>query len=102
MDYRNHTMQSAATTVEIRDVASGFWIWRAQHPQWKPGEDWQPLVTSTYVESGGEGLVIDALSPGTAADGLWKRLDNRAPAVAATTIPDHSRDLHAFVRPHPR
>jgi len=43
-------MQSAATAVEIRDVASDLWIWRAQHPQWKPGEDWQPLVTSTYVE----------------------------------------------------
>ena len=95
---RNHIMQSATTTVEIRDVASGLWIWRAQHPQWKPGEDWQPLVTSTYVESGGERLVIDALSPGTAAEELWKRLDNRPPTVAAITIPDHSRDLDDFVR----
>ena len=91
-------MQSATTAVEIRDVASGLWIWRAQHPQWKPGEDWQPLVTSTYVESGGERLVIDALSPRTVADELWKRLDNRPPTVAAITIPDHSRDLDDFVQ----
>jgi glyoxylase-like metal-dependent hydrolase (beta-lactamase superfamily II) len=90
-------MQSATTTVEIRDVASGLWIWRAQHPQWKPGEDWQPLVTSTYVESGGERLVIDALSPGTAGEELWKRLDNRPPTLAAVTIADHVRDIDEFV-----
>src|SRR2546428_5256546 len=97
MDYRNHTMQSAATTVEIRDVASGLWIWRAQHPQWKPGEDWQPLVSSTYVESGGERLVIYAFSPRIVADELWKRLDNAPPIEAAITIPDHLRALDDFV-----
>jgi glyoxylase-like metal-dependent hydrolase (beta-lactamase superfamily II) len=90
-------MQSATTAVEIRDVASGLWIWRAQHPQWKPGEDWQPLVTSTYVESGGERLVIDSLSPRTADEELWKRLDNRPPTLAAVTIADHVRDIDEFV-----
>src|SRR3989442_15234117 len=99
MDYRNHIMQSAATTVEIRDVASGLWIWRAQHPQWKPGGDWQPLVTSTYVESGGERLGIYPLSPRTPAEELWKRLDSPPPARAAITIPDHSPDLEDFLHP---
>src|SRR2546427_10982987 len=97
---RNHIMQSATTTVDIRDVASGLWIWRGQHPQWKPGEDWQPLVTSTYVGSGGGRLVIDGLSPRTVADELWMRLDNRPPTVAGITIPDHSRGLDGFVRPY--
>src|SRR2546426_10903615 len=91
---RNHIMQSATTTVEIRDVASGLWIWRAQHPQWKPGEDWQPLVTSTYVESGGERLVIDALSPTTPAEKLGKRLGSRAATAGAIKHPDPSPDHH--------
>src|SRR2546427_10896083 len=96
---RNHIMQSATTTVEIRDVASGLWIWRAQHPQWKPGEDWQPLVTSTYVESGGGRLGIYRPSPRTPAEGLWKRLDSPPPTRASINIPGHSPDPREFVRP---
>jgi len=39
--------------VEVRDVATGLWIWRLEHPHWKPGQGWEPLVASTYVEAGG-------------------------------------------------
>lgn len=92
-------MQSMTSKVEIRDVAKGLWIWRAEHPQWKTGDDWKPMVTSTYVESGGERLVIDALAPKTGAEELWKRLDSRPPTVAAITVPDHARDIDEFVRP---
>ncbi len=91
-------MQSVTSKVEIRDVASGLWIWRSEHHHWKPGDDWQPVVTSTYVESGGERLVIDPLVPKTAAAELWERLDNRPPTMAAALIPDHVRDIDEFVR----
>jgi hypothetical protein len=90
-------MQSVTSKVEIRDIASGLWIWRAEHHHWKPGDDWQPIVTSTYVESGGERLVIDPLVPKTGAEELWKRLDNRPPTMAAVLIPDHVRDIDEFV-----
>src|SRR6266568_3082788 len=70
-------MQSVTSKVELRDVANGLWIWRAEHHHWKPGDDWQPIVTSTYVESEGERLVIDPLVPKTGATDLWKRLDSR-------------------------
>ena len=30
--------------VEIRDVAPGLWIWRLEHPHWKPGQGWDPIV----------------------------------------------------------
>jgi hypothetical protein len=90
-------MQSVTSKVEIRDVATGLWIWRAEHHHWKPGDDWQPIVTSTFVESGGERLVIDPLVPKTAATELWKRLDNRPPTMAAVLIPDHVRDIDEFV-----
>jgi len=49
--------------VEIRDIAQGLWIWRVAHPRWKPNQSWDPLVTSTSVESGGEILVLDPLAP---------------------------------------
>jgi hypothetical protein len=38
---------------EIRDVAEGLWVWQVEHPAWRPGLDWEPLVASTCVESGG-------------------------------------------------
>jgi hypothetical protein len=90
-------MQSVTSRVEIRDVAPGLWIWRAEHHHWKPGDDWQPIVTSTYVESRGEKVVIDPLVPKIPSEELWKRLDNKPPTMAAVTIADHVRDIDEFV-----
>ena len=75
-----------------------MWIWRARHLGWTPKADWQPFVTSTFVESGGEKYVLDPLSPGPDAVEVWKRLDERPPTVAAVLIPDHVRDVDLFVR----
>src|ERR1041385_9221809 len=49
--------------VEVRDVAAGLWIWRLEHPRWKPGQGWEPVVASTCVESRGETLVLDPVAP---------------------------------------
>src|SRR5437773_8977143 len=97
LDHTKHTMQSVTAKVEIRDIANGLWIWRAEHHHWKPGDDWQPIVTSTYVESGGEKLVIDPLVPKAAAEELWKRVVNRPPTVAAVMIAFHVWDIDEFV-----
>src|SRR5437868_3984180 len=84
--------------VELRDVAAGLWIWRLEHPHWKPGQGWEPLVASTCVESGGETLVLDPLvAPATAAE-VWKRLDTRPPTAVVVLKPDHVRDVDLFVR----
>jgi hypothetical protein len=56
------------------------------------------VVTSTYVESGGERSVIDALAPPREANEVWKRLDERPPTMAIVTMPDHVRDIDLFVR----
>jgi len=90
-------MQSVTKKVELRDLAAGLWIWRAEHPGWKPDADWQPVVTSTYVESGGERLVLDPLAPPADASEAWRRLDERPPTVGAVIIPDHVRDIDLFV-----
>jgi glyoxylase-like metal-dependent hydrolase (beta-lactamase superfamily II) len=82
----------------IVDVAPGLWIWRVEHPDWKPGVEWRPTVTSTCVESGGEVAVLDALAPPDDADEVWARLDARAPTLAVVLKPDHVRDVDVFVR----
>ena len=82
----------------IRDLAPGLWIWRARHPFWNAGADWQPVVTSTFVESGGERYVIDPLAPVLDNIGLWDRLDRSRPTGALVLMPDHVRDIDLFVR----
>jgi glyoxylase-like metal-dependent hydrolase (beta-lactamase superfamily II) len=83
---------------ELRDVASGLWIWRRPHPDWREGLDWDEWVTSTCVESRGEVAVLDALAPTDDAGEVWERLDARPPTVVAVLKPDHVRDVDVFVR----
>jgi glyoxylase-like metal-dependent hydrolase (beta-lactamase superfamily II) len=85
-------------SVEIRDVAPGLWIWRLEHPHWKPGQGWDPIVASTCVESRGEVLVLDPLSPLTDSSEVWQRLDSRQPTAIVVLKPDHVRDVDSFVR----
>jgi glyoxylase-like metal-dependent hydrolase (beta-lactamase superfamily II) len=84
---------------EVRDVASGLWIWRLEHPDWSPEADWEPLVTSTCVASGGKVAVLDPLAPpeGGASE-VWERLDAQPPTVAVVLKPDHVRAVDLFVR----
>jgi hypothetical protein len=86
------------TEHEIRDVSPGLWIWRTPHPDWSPDADWEPLVTSTCVESGGEVAVLDALAPPEGASEVWERLETRPPTLAVVLKPDHVRSVDAFVQ----
>ncbi len=85
-------------THEPLDVAPGLWVWRLEHPDWKPGLGWPQVVTSTCVESGGEVAVLDPLAPPDDAGEIWARLDARPPTVAVILKPDHVRDVDLFVR----
>ena len=82
---------------EIRDVASGLWIWRRDHPEWAPHAGWDPPVTSTCVESGGEVAILDPLAPPEDATEIWERLDARPPTITVVLKPDHVRDVDLFV-----
>ena len=84
--------------VEIRDVAPGLWIWRLEHPHWKPGQGWDPIVACTCVESRGEVLVLDPLAPATNSTEVWQRLDSRPPTAIVVLKPDHVRDVDLFAR----
>jgi glyoxylase-like metal-dependent hydrolase (beta-lactamase superfamily II) len=83
---------------EVRDVAPGLWLWRVRHPDWAPDSGWEPLVTSTCVESGGEVIVLDPLAPPDEAEEVWNRLDARPPSAVVVLKPDHVRDVDLFVR----
>jgi glyoxylase-like metal-dependent hydrolase (beta-lactamase superfamily II) len=80
----------------IIDVAPGLWIWRIDHPDWDGQDDWDPAVTCTCVESGGEVALIDPLEP-PEGDEAWARLDAKPPSMVAILKPDHVRDVDAFV-----
>jgi hypothetical protein len=83
---------------EIRDIAPGLWIWRLEHPDWKPGLGWDRPVTSTCVESGGEVALLDALAPPNDTDEVWARLEARPPTMLVVMKPDHVRDVDLLAR----
>ena len=85
-------------THELHDVAPGLWLWRVPHPDWAPDADWEPLVTSTCVESGGEVALLDPLAPPADAGEVWERLDARPPTAVVVLKPDHVRDVDLFAR----
>src|SRR4051794_40568458 len=84
--------------VEMRDVASGMWLWRQPHPDWQEDAGWDPPGSSFPVESGREGLVLDPLAPHPRERAVWERLDAHAPTAAVVLKPDHVRDIDLFVR----
>lgn len=98
MTHKLFALSALVPQIGIRDLAPNLWIWRARHPFWTKGADWQPVVTSTYVESGGERFVLDPLSPTLDSIGLWERLDKNPPTMAAVLIPDHVRDIDLFAQ----
>lgn len=96
--HRVHAIGLMMSDAGIYDILPGLWIWRARHPFWSKGEDYQQVVTSTFVESNGERIVIDPLSPSLDCIGLWERLDSNPPTMAVVTMPDHVRDVDIFAK----
>jgi glyoxylase-like metal-dependent hydrolase (beta-lactamase superfamily II) len=84
--------------VELREVAPGLWLWRLEHPDWAPDSGWEPVVTSTCVESDAEVALLDPLAPPEDAVEIWDRLDARPPSLVAVLKPDHVRDVDLFAR----
>lgn len=67
-----------------------------EHPRWKAGVDWQPVVTTTWAEAGRERIVIDPLAPPPGDRETWNWLDDHAPTVVVVLKPDHVRDVDLF------
>jgi hypothetical protein len=54
------------------------------HPHWKPGQGWAALVTFTFVEAGGERLVLDPLAPPAGTCSQWRGFSSGALNIPAT------------------
>ena len=80
------------------DIAPGLWVWRLPHPAWSSEAGWDPDVTSTVIETGGEVALVDPLAPPDDEHELWERLDAAAPTLVVVLKPDHVRDVDLFVR----
>ena len=83
--------------MQVDELAPGLWRWTAEHPEWRPGEGWEPDVACYYVEADDATLVIDPQLPaGDAEDRFWVRLDEDVarrgrPVVVLLTTPYHRR-----------
>jgi glyoxylase-like metal-dependent hydrolase (beta-lactamase superfamily II) len=57
--------------MEVREVASGLWVWSAYHEAWKEN------VGSVYCETGDGVVLVDPLAPADHADAprFWRALD---------------------------
>jgi hypothetical protein len=45
----------------MRELATGVWHWQAAHPEWKPGQTWDQMVSSYAVDTGQGVLLFDPL-----------------------------------------
>jgi glyoxylase-like metal-dependent hydrolase (beta-lactamase superfamily II) len=83
---------------ELRNLSPSLWLWRVEHPDWRLGLAWEPLVASTCVTSGGEVAVLDPIAPPEDAAEIWDLLDALSPTLVAVLKPDHVRGVDLFVR----
>jgi hypothetical protein len=77
----------------VRELRPGLWHWEAPHPDWKPGEPWNQLVSSYAIDDGKRLLLFDPLAvPGE----IEERAVDREPVVVLTA-PWQERDTQGLV-----
>lgn len=79
--------------MDVTRIDEGLWRWASPHPAWAPGATWDPVVGSTFVDTGTEIVLVDPfvpVEPGE-AERFWRALDRdveragSAPTVVLTT-----------------
>ena len=76
----------------MREVQPGVWHWEAPHPDWKPGEEWDQLVSSYVIDDGERLLLFDPLAP----PGLVDELAAERQTAIVLTCPWHARDAQSL------
>jgi len=76
----------------VRELQTGLWHWEAPHPDWKPGEEWGPLVSSYAIDDGERLLLLDPLALPSEIDELAAE---RETAIVLTG-PWHARDARTL------
>jgi glyoxylase-like metal-dependent hydrolase (beta-lactamase superfamily II) len=72
----------------VREVQTGLWHWEAQHPEWKPGEEWLRVVSSYAIDDGERLVLFDPLA---VPSEIEERAASRETAIVLT-CPWHRRD----------
>ena len=75
------------------ELAPGLWHWQAPHPGWRPGEPWDPNVSSYAIDDGARLLLFDPLDPPSE---LEERAADRDTSIVLTA-PWHERDARSLV-----
>ena len=76
----------------MRELQTGLWHWEAPHPDWKPGEEWDQMVSSYSIDDGDRLLLFDPLAPPREIDELAA---GRETAIVLT-CPWHVRDARGL------
>ena len=69
-----------------------MWHWDAPHPDWKPGEEWDELVSSYAIDDGTRLLLFDPL----AAPSEIEELAGGRETAVVLTCPWHARDARTI------
>jgi glyoxylase-like metal-dependent hydrolase (beta-lactamase superfamily II) len=85
-------LPSAAYHRVVRELQPGLWHWTATHPDWKPGEEWGPDVSSYAIDDGERLLLLDPLAAPSEIDELAAA---RETAVVLTCA-WHARDARSL------
>jgi glyoxylase-like metal-dependent hydrolase (beta-lactamase superfamily II) len=91
--------------VDVDSIAEGLWRWTARHPDWTPGEDWDPVVACAYYEAPDAIVLVDPLVPSEEDDRerLLRALDRDVeqaglPLAVVLTIFWHARSADELAR----
>ena len=76
----------------MRELQSGVWHWTATHPDWKPGQEWGPEVSSYAIDDGEQLLLLDPLDPPSGIDELAAERET----AIVLTCPWHARDAQTL------
>jgi len=72
----------------VRELQTGVWHWEAPHPEWKPGQGWDQIVSSYAIGDGDSLLLFDPL----AAPSEIEELAAGRETAIVLTCPWHRRD----------
>jgi glyoxylase-like metal-dependent hydrolase (beta-lactamase superfamily II) len=72
----------------VHELQTGLWHWEAPHPDWKPGEEWDEIVSSYAIDDGDRLLLFDPL----AAPSEVEELAAVRETAIVLTCPWHERD----------
>lgn len=77
----------------MRELRPGLWHWQARHPDWEPGEPWDPNVSSYAIDDGEHLLLFDPLG----VPAQFVELAPERQSGIVLTAPWHERDSQQLV-----